>query len=180
MRWDDESFDELARDLRQGAGAEMRAEAEEVERQAHLGRLRTRSLADVARQAMHRGDRAVVEVAGRIITGHVSHTGTDYMVVEGDDEVVDIRLAQAAIGFERSAHGGHSTSAGSTTMRARLAEYEQTGEPVRLVAPLIPMEVAGSLIVVARDHVTVRRSDGGDVHLPIDAIALVIRPRPRR
>jgi hypothetical protein len=65
-------------------------------------------------------------------------------------------------------------------MRARLAEYEQTGELVHIVAPSISTEVAGSVIVVATDHVTVRRSDGGDVHVPIDAIALVIRPRPRR
>ena len=49
--WDDDPIESLARELRQTVGAEFRAEAEIVEIETEVGRLRRRTLSDVARQA---------------------------------------------------------------------------------------------------------------------------------
>jgi hypothetical protein len=178
--WNDGAHDDLARELRQGAGAEMRAEAEIVEQETHLGRLRKRSLADVARDAMHRGDAAIVEIGGRVLRGHLAHAGVDYIVIETDEHAVDVRLVAVAIRFDPSPQGGHSSPGGSRTLRARLSEYEQTGEELTVVAPGIGVEVSGAIAVAASDHLVVRRSDQTSVHVPTGAVALVIRPRSRR
>lgn len=177
--WEDGSFDDLARQLRMGAGAEMRAEAESVERETHLGRLRKRSLADAARDAMHRGDMAVIEMPGRVLAGSIAYAGADYIVIETDEHAIDVRLATVVVRFDSSPEGGRRASGGSRTLRARLAEYEATGEPITLVAPGVGAEVSGVVAVAATDHLLVRRPDGSTVHVPIEAIALVIRPRPR-
>lgn len=174
---DEDPLDELARLLRSGAGAEMRAEAEAVELETHLMRLRRRSVADVAREAMHRGDRLTVMARGHTFSGDPVFVGKDYMVIETTTEIYDVRLDRVALAVTRRTEGGHSVRGGSVTFRARLAEYEQTGETVRLVASGIPHELDGRILVVATDHVVVGSSDGEQV-VALGALDLIIRPRP--
>ncbi|NIR42069.1 MAG: hypothetical protein GWN79_28635, partial [Actinobacteria bacterium] len=53
--------------------------------------------------------------------------------------------------------GGRTVRGGSRTLRARLAEYEQTGEPVTLHTS--EGEVRGRIAVAATDHVVVDDDD---------------------
>ena len=85
-----DEFDELARSLRQGAGREWREEAAADEQLTELQRRRARTLADVAREAMHRGDRVTVEVAGLRLAHPVIAVGVDYLVLDDGDGVVDV------------------------------------------------------------------------------------------
>ena len=174
--WREDPIEELARELRQGAGAELRAEAEITEMETHLGRLRRRSLADVAGEAMNRGDTITVISADRTITGSLEFVGSDYVIVQTASEMVDARLTLCAFSLTRRRSGGHLTRSGSKTMKARLAEYEQTGEPLQLLAPSLGVNATGRISVGATDHI-VLTADGVELFVPTDQIALVIRTR---
>ena len=126
----DDPFDELARELRRGVGAEWRDEAEITELETRLGELRRRRLSDVAREAMHRGDEISITVGGRTLTGSPMFVGKDYLVVQTPSMTADVVLDRALVSVRRKPDGGHTTRGGSATFRARLAEYEHTGEPV--------------------------------------------------
>lgn len=170
-------YDDLARELRRGAGAEMREEAEITELETRQGRLRRRRLADVAAEAMHRGDRVTVEIRDRRLVGTAVFVGDDYLTLETATEVADVRLDRAVLWVARRPAGGHASRGGSRTLRARLGEYEHTGETVTVVAPAIPAETAGQISVAAVDHVLVSTTDG-EVVVPLPLIELVVRPRP--
>lgn len=175
----DDPLDEIARELRQGPGAEFRAEAELDEIETETGRRRRRSLADVARGSMHRGDTVSALVAGRTLTGHVDGVGVDYLVLVTAAEVVDVRLDAAVLRVVPAPSGGHDGRPGSATITARLAEYEQTGERVTLLTDTIA-DVTGSIRVVATDHVRIVDLDGADIIIPLRLIAAIRRPLPRR
>jgi hypothetical protein len=66
------------------------------------------------------------------------------------------------------------------TFKARLSEYEQTGEPVELMATALSFSVRGTIEVVAADHVIVRDLDGTRTSLPVELIDLALRPRRPR
>lgn len=174
---EDEPYEELARELRQGAGAEMRTEAEITELETLQGRLRRRALSDVALEALHRGDRLSVHAPDRTLIGEASYVGSDYLTLEAATKTVDLRLDRIAISASRRTSGGLSSSGGSRTFRARLAEYEQTGEPVTVVCSALGLERRGRLAVVASDHVVVE-SEGDETVVPLGLIDLVFRPRP--
>jgi hypothetical protein len=175
--WPQDPLEDLARELRQTVGAEFRAEAEVTEHETHIGRLRRLGLADVARAAMHRGDVISLITGSRTITGVAVFTGKDYLVCQTPTEIVDAPFDRVVIRVDPSASGGHTTRGGAITFKARLAELEQTGEPVTLVSADAGMEVFGTLAVVATDHCIVQDSDGPRFHLPINQITLIVRPR---
>lgn len=170
-------YEELARELRLGPGRDMQREAELTELETHIARLRRRTLAELAIEAMHRGDTITVTLAGRSITGTPAFVGTDYMVLETPTEVVDVRLDRVILTVVRRPRGGHRVQGGSRTMKARLAEYEQTGEPVRVVCDTAGEEISGRIRIAASDHLLVDTSDGQRV-VPIAAVGLVVRNRP--
>lgn len=175
--WSEDPIEELARELREGVGAELRAEAEIVEHETRIGRLRRRASVDAALEAMHRGDGISVISGDRTVTGDLVFVGNDYLSVQAENEVIDARFSLVAFSVVRRSSGGHSARAGSRTMKARLAEYEHTGETLQLVAPALEIERLGRIVVTAVDHVILRDADDVDLYLPIDAIALVIRTR---
>lgn len=178
---DEDPISELARFLREGAGEDLRSEAEITEIETHIARLRNRSLADLARQAMHRGDELTVVAHGRSARGLPVFVGTDYLILETADNLIDVRLERVVLTVTRRPAGGRSGTGGSATLKARLSEYEQTKEPVRLVAGDIAEDISCSIEVVAADHVVCRTDDGQDVVVPLPAISLVIRPlQPNR
>lgn len=178
---DNDELDAIARQLRWGpAGAELRAEAEETERESHQRRMRRRALSDVVATVAHRGDLVTVLTGGRALTGTVVAGGNDFLTLETGDLEVDVRLAAAVLRVERRSSGGVSTLGGSRTLHARLAEYEQTGEPVTLVAPSLDFEKSGRVAVVATDHVLLLDGDGAECYLPLAAVTLVLRRRPPR
>jgi hypothetical protein len=171
-------FDELAREMRLGPGAEMRAEAEAVEQETHQGRLRHRSLGDVARSWAARGDITTVTAGDAALTGRVIHVGSDYLTLETQTQLVEIRLDQAMVRVQPQPAGGVPLARGSVTFTARLAEFEQTGEPVTVVAG--SHHVSGFIEVGAVDHVVVTDETGAQTFIPHHLIQRVIRPRPSR
>jgi hypothetical protein len=172
----DDPLDELALELRAAVEDELLADAEAVEELAELGRRRARSVSDLLTDAMHRGDAVRARSAGFVLAGSIAYVGNDYVVIEGMDATADVRMRGSAFTLERARAGGHRTTGGSRTFRARLAEYEQSGEPV--VLHTAAGELRGVIDTAATDHVVVRDDM---VHVvPYETISLVLRPRPSR
>ncbi len=183
--WQDDPIDDLARQLRESVGSEFRIEAEIVEHETETGRLRKRTLADAARDAAHRGDTVSVVLTGRTITGIATHVGRDYLTLETEAEIADVRLAGGVMTIRRAVVGGRSVGGGSVTFRARLSEFEQTGERVTVIAGSIltggaPLTLDGTITIVAEDHVDFRDLDHVHHYIPTERIDLVVRPRSLR
>lgn len=173
-------FDELAGELRQGAGREWREEAEEIEAETHVWRLRRKTLGEVAREALHRGDRLTVVCGERSAAGEVVGAGTDYLTLASDALWVDVRLDEVVIRRESSPSGGVEQTSGSTTWIARLKEFEQTGEDLEVWVPASRQGLHGRIETVAADHLVVTDRLGGSVYVPLGSAAMVIRQRPPR
>ncbi|GEM_PF-3251539 len=153
---------------------ELRAEAAEWERVAALDSLRRRTLADAARELLHRGDRVAVSVAGRRWSGPVVHVGADVACLATTAGLVDVRLDGVAVWevVERTRAGGAS-GGGPQTFRARLAAREQAGERIGLSCPGAGTEPTGALVAVAEDHLVLRGPTGRSVLVPLQAVAAV-------
>lgn len=173
----DDDLGELARLLREGAGSDLRAEAAEDEELTEVGRRRRRRLADVARQAMHRGDLVTVRAGGLQLNHPVVAVGSDYLTMESDDRMIDVRLESATLEVESRPSGGISARPGSATFRARLAEHEQDGAEVEIV-DASGHTVGGRLAVVAADHIVVAGERSS--YVPIAVVAVVFSRRPGR
>lgn len=169
---------ELARHLRQSVGAEMRAEAEITEAETQQGRRRRLALGDIARQAAHRGDRVTALTSQRTMTGRLVHVGRDYLSLETTAEWVDVMLAAAVLTIAPNPSGGVRPAGGSATFAARLAEYEQTGERIEVVAARLSTTIRGTIEVAATDHVVILDEEGDRVVVPTGLIELVLRDRP--
>ncbi len=61
----------LVRYLRQGVGQEWRAELEATEFEIHQDRLRRRTLLDITKMLLHRGDRLTMRTGQLQLTGEV-------------------------------------------------------------------------------------------------------------
>jgi hypothetical protein len=179
-RWDPDPLESLARELRERVGAEFRAETEIVEQETEIGRLRRRTLHDVAVETANRGDVVSVLAPGRTVTGSVTHVGKDYVSIDTTTEHLDARLERVGLVVTRRSAGGFTPRAGSITFKARLSEFEQTGEIVEVVASHIEATVRGRILVVAEDHVIVVDGDEARNVLPLATIDLTIRTRRTR
>lgn len=168
----DDELDELARQLRQGTGRELRAEAAEDEQLTEIQRRRRRDMADVARDAMHRGDRVTVSVGGLHLVHDIAKVGTDYLVMDAGDGLVDIRLDAAVLTVAPRAHGGRSATPAATTFRSRLAEHEYLALPVEVVT-VDGTRIDGRITVTATDHIAVSGDGFVISYVPIAAVAAV-------
>lgn len=163
----------LAAELRRLAGAHLLDELEITEAETEHGRLRHRTIPHVWEEAMHRGDGVSATTRTGIIRGTVDFVGTDYATVVRDDTAWDIRLDRSVLSrVHRSNAGGHTVIGGSRTFKARLAEYEATGEPVSIILSWI--EMRGRITVVATDHVVVRAGPDPST-VPLDLIDVIRR-----
>ena len=175
-----DEFEELARQLRQGgAGREMRAEAQEDEELTELRRRRHQHLADVARTALHRGDRVTVTAGGLTLTHPIVAVGADYVSLQSEDALIDVSLEVAVVTVEpRPAGGMRAGTPGSATFRARLAEHE--GQRA-LVVTIEGRQIDGRLEVAATDHIAVTDDAGVTSYVPVTVVAaLITRIPPRR
>lgn len=172
-----DELDDLARSLRQGAGREMREEAAVDEQLTELARLRRRDLATAVRAAMHRGDTVTVETAGLTLGHPVVAVGTDYLTMDDGEALIDVALSDALVTTMASRRGGSAGKAASVTMRARLAEHEQSGALVDVITSA-GTSIRGRIKVVATDHVVVADGSGRDTYLPTSRIAVVFSRRP--
>jgi hypothetical protein len=176
-------FDDLSNDptLEAPASAlreEWRLEEEEYTRAAEQHWAHSRTLRDVARELMHRGDRVALELAGTVYRGTVVAVGDDYLELATAAGSIDVRIAATPLVvrvIERVDAGGCRAEPGSPTFRARLLEHEMIGGDLVVGTTSGSGSLQGS-IVVGRDQVRVR-SDQSDAYLAIEGIAWTRRPQ---
>ena len=175
----DPEFNELARELRQELGDEFRREAEEVERLSELQRVRRRSLSESAAELMARGDVIQVDAAGATFKGQITASHGDLLSLDAGELEIDVNLGSAVsfVVIERRRQGGLEPATGSRSFRARLAEFEQSGEELTLVLSPSSDHLSGRIKVVASDHAVVEDGVGRDRYLPLGGIAAVVRER---
>lgn len=178
--WSVDPLESLARELRESVGSEFRAEAEMVELETEIGRLRRRALRDVAKEAANRGDIVSILTPARTVTGSITHVGRDYVSLETPTELLDARLDRVALVVTPSTSGGIDPRGGSITFKARLSEFEQTAERVEVAATTLNVTVQGRIVVVATDHVIVEDRDSAQNLLPLATVDLVFRTRQPR
>jgi hypothetical protein len=156
--------------------AELRAEAEEYERLAALDLLRGRTLADVARELVGRGDVVAVTVGARTFVGPVVHAAADLACVRAAAEDVDVNLpATAAIRIVERSRSGGWRGAGPDSFKARLFEHERGGAPVEV--GWAAERLVGVVRAVAVDHAVVDDADGRRWHLVTARIGYLASPR---
>lgn len=165
---------ELASHLRHNA-RDLVEEWEISESETEQGRLRKRHISDVWEQAMHRGDDVTAQTAFGRIAGSVDYVGADYATVVTGDTVWDLRLGRCTVVARRSVIGGHRVHGGSRTFKAKLAEYEATGEDVTLLLPSLAFEARGRIAVLAADHAII--TEEGSTAIPLGLIDAVRRRR---
>ncbi len=176
--WDPDEFAELGDELRRGAGAEFLAEAATVEEETHLLRRRRLDLGEVARELVHRGDVVDVRVGHRALSGVATFAGSDYLTIRGRAVEANVRLGAVALAVTRRSSGGHPVQGGAATFKARLAEFEHTGEVVTIVAPLLGLDLEARIRIVAADHLVADDGDGTEWVVPVAALTLVLRALP--
>lgn len=161
-------------DLRARA-AELRREwraDEELWAQVALERFQhSRTLLDVLRDAMHRGDVVLLGAGTAPLHGVVVHVGADWCALATVSGPVDVHVAAAGAPLvriaERASGGGRARDPSTaTTWRARLFEHETLGHRCAVGLP-------GGLVVVGRlrlgaDHVAVL-GDEPECYVPIAA-----------
>jgi hypothetical protein len=165
---------DLAARLRHGTGGDLVDELEATEVETEQGRRRRRQLVELWEQAMHRGDWVTVESRFARLSGTVDYVGIDYATVTRAEVSWDVRTDRCALTVRRSTTGGHTVSGGSRTFKARLAEYEATGEVVTLHTPGMGMDLCGTVSVAATDHVVLQSADSLTT-IPITLIDAVRR-----
>lgn len=170
-------LDELAAELRQSMGREIRWEAEDIEADALKLTLRRRTLSDAVIELLHRGDLVSFITPPLTVTGLLSHCRGDLAVMKAGTATVSANLAgPVVIRREESARsGGLSSTGGSGSFKARLSELELTGESIGLIAPLTAEVILGRVEVVGVDHVVMAGPGDIDWYIPIPTIALVVQ-----
>lgn len=153
-----------------------RAEAEASEREAAQLSMRSRSLADVAFDAMSRGDTLAVTAGGKTFTGRVDYAAGDLMTLETSLGRIDVNLAGpvAIQVVERARSGGRARTAGPGSFRGRLLEHEGARE-VEVWAAVLAGPLRGKVRVAARDHVVFEDREGREWVLPLAAVGYVAR-----
>lgn len=174
-----EELDDLARQLRQGAGEDLRAEAAADEELTHLQRLRRLSLAEAARAAMHRGDGVTASAGGLTLAHPIVAVGDDYLTMEDQEGWIDIRLMEAVLTVVPKPAGGRSGRPAAATFRARISEHEQERGAVEVVTSS-GERTAGHLEVVGADHLVLVGPDGERTYIPLRSVAVVLSRFPPR
>jgi len=168
-----DAISDLARFLRQGVGQEWRAEFEATEFETHQSRLRRRTLRDVAKMLLHRGDRLTMHAGKLRLSGQVTGGGADYVTISTERIRADARLGRVALRVTRRSSGGAQAWRMPTTWRARLTEMELTQQKVEVHAPSLGVSLVGRIRVVATDHLWLVDTAGCDSYLPFEEIAVV-------
>ena len=177
MNWEPEEFDDLAAELRQRVAAEFRSEAEEVELLVQLQRRRRAILRDVATTAMHQGHGVTVHCFESKWSGELLAVGSDYLSLLTATHFIEAKLDSIAITLSPARQGGRTGRPASETFRARLTEFELTGEELTLRCSSPLLEERGVIDVVATDHVEMRLPNER-CYLPLDGVVMALRSRP--
>jgi len=157
----------------------LRSEAEESEADAAKLAARRRQLSDVAFDAMTHGDMVAVTSADRTYVGTVQYAHGDLASLETAGGLIDANLAGPLhLVIRQRAHSeGLDRATGAGSFKARLSEYELTGEVVEVVGPPAGVFLQGRIAAVGRDHIALTSADGESAFVPLSAIAFVVRHR---
>jgi len=167
----------LESELRQGAGREWSEEAAEDERMTEKLRERRMELSGRMREFVARGQRVRAEAGSLSCSGTVVFAGTDYSVIDRDDDEVAVRLMSATWTLEPGGRSGHHQTGNSMSFKAHLAQLESSGEEVRIVIG-DGRQTSGSVTTAAQDSIVIDH-DGTEVLIPLVAVIAVARPKPR-
>jgi hypothetical protein len=154
--------------------AEWRADEDEWTRAALERWEHDRTLVDVMRACMHRGDTVALEFAGRTFVGLVTAVGDDMVRVATTDGSVDAHLGSAemfsfrVVAPARAGGGRGDQTVG--TFRARLLHLE--GRDVQVGVTARDDELSGRLCV-GRDQISVVDRDGVRRYVPIGSVTWV-------
>ncbi len=155
--------------------AEWRADEEEWTRAALEHWQHQRTLLDVVRECMHRGDTVAVRLPHATFTGRVCAVGDDLVAIDVLDGRVDVRVdahTPVVVRVVERARAGGTRGERVTTFRARLLELEMDERDVELGAQSAGGIVRGRLQVGA-DHVTGHERDGSSAVIALAAMAWV-------
>jgi len=173
--------DPLARanlgDAAAAARAEWRADEEAWTRAAVEQWRHNRTMRDVLRDAMHRGDRLAFVLPAITFAGRVMAVGDDVAVVETIDGVVDVNVTEhvpLVVRVLERAHAGGTRGDPVTTLRARALELEAARCDVRIGCCVAPTVFDGH-VHVGRDHLAVTERDGTSVVVALTAVAWMRR-----
>jgi hypothetical protein len=153
--------------------AEWRDEEEEWTRAAFERWEHGRTLVDIARECMHRGDTITLATLHVVLRGAITAVGPDAVRVVDDEGATDVHLIDGAaivlrvIGRARS---GGLRGSDESSFRARLLEHETVPSELGMVT--LPDVLLGRLRVGA-DHVRVRSGDAIDSFVPMSTVAWV-------
>lgn len=157
--------------------AEWRAEEEEWARAALEHWQHQRTLLDVVRECMHRGDTVALRLLHTTFSGRVCGVGSDIVALDAPDGRVDVRVdahAPLVVQVLERARAGGTRGEGVTTMRARLFELEIDERAVEVGAHGVG-EIMRGRLQVGSDHVIVRGPEGLDTVIALAAVAWVRR-----
>ncbi len=160
---------------------EMRSHLAEAEREAELLAARRRTLSDVARRAVERGDLITVAVGARELTGTGIYARRDLLTLATSQALAEIHLgATEWIRVDQpGAHGGRTSPVEAESFEARLRLIEIGTEAIELWGRYGRPRVHGTLTAVGRDHVMVRAPDGRTWFTPLTQVAAVLRQLPQ-
>ena len=140
----------------------------------------SRTLLDVARDHMHRGDRVAITVAGHRAVGEIVEVALDRIALldeslPGDGRRVDVHVVDSVPltlrVVERARAGGRS-GAHTATFRARLLELESSGAPVA-IATVSDAEAFVGSFSVGTDFVVIATAVGIETVIALSAVASV-------
>jgi len=164
--------------------AEWRADEEEWTRAALERWQHERSLLELLRECMHRGDTITVCPGSVTFTGRVEAVGDDLFALAAPDGRVDMRCDDGAplvVRIAERARTGGTRGHPVPTFRARLLELEMAEGDVEVGLRASGDTVRGRL-TVGRDQVIVQAGDGGHGGSGEAVIALAalawVRPVP--
>lgn len=157
--------------------AEMRRELEAAEREAGKLAAKRRTIADVARSVVDRGDTVTVASDGLEFTGTGIYARGDLLTLRSRAALVEVNLGAIDwLRLEASVDtGGRSSPIEAESFAARLGLLELTAERVELVGRGGNPRVSGVIAAVARDHVVVDSADGKRWFLRLADIACALR-----
>jgi hypothetical protein len=159
--------------------AEWRAEHEALTNEAVEEWLHGRTLVEVVRECLHRGDRVRATVHGRHFTGDVLEVGTDLVALRTPDGRVDLHVHTSiplVLQPERVRHGGSRGVSVSGSFRGALLARE--ADPVVVVGTTVFDEPFEGRVVVGRDHVCVVDGDDHESYVALAAVTFVAPRQP--
>ena len=157
--------------------AEWRADEEEWTRAAVERWQHRRTLLDVVRECMLRGDTIALRLGDITFTGLVQAIGDDLIALAAADGRVDVRVDEhtpLVMRVHERARAGGTRGNAATTFRARLLELEMDGLDVEIGADVAGGIVYGA-ITVGRDHVIVHQDEQAETVIALAAVAWIRR-----